>query len=316
MNDEEPLPGDEETPEEDDGKKDEIDLRLLMELNTRLARQIASDPKGAWGIFVKYVFTWKWGFVLILLGLLTWGAISITHYCDKNDLKEVVHTNEINIAEITKTNLAAIAGLSEKVVTLKEENSQMRQERDKYQMLLAPFQALALTTYTNGTVEQKLEKLGETILDVQNTIAFEKPNLLVEVNGEKLTPLTVHFEGQMTNYIGSPINAAVILIPKSREVSFKVTNVSGAPAERLTILLSAQIEATNMISVGWNYMSFNKDIHQWSIVADNSVAEKVPFFANTLQISTNFSGAAFFGNITVYANRAKTVAYPAVFLLE
>jgi hypothetical protein len=71
-----------------------------------------------------------------------------------------------------------INGGANKLESVKGELKDAKQERDKYQVMLAPFEAAALKLYTNVPASEGLQQLSDQILSAQS-------NLLISLESQR-----------------------------------------------------------------------------------------------------------------------------------
>jgi hypothetical protein len=130
---------------------------------------------------------------------------------------------------------------NKQIDTLAGQLKDAKQERDKNQLLLAPFQAMAIQVYTNVPIDKRLEYFTSQFLSF-------KTNLLTEIESERPS-----FQLYNDNILIT--NGAVISIKKDRTVKLNVRNASKITAEQLKILVIAPagIATTNFIGGAfWN----------------------------------------------------------------
>ena len=119
----------------------------------------------------------RWVFYCALASVLSILLCVGVHYRDRSvSNSEILATNVFFSEAIGKLHDECTA-LSQKLADAQHSEDVMRQERDKYQVMLAPFEAMALTRFTNGSIDQRLDLLAQSISFVTNALAFAVPNL-------------------------------------------------------------------------------------------------------------------------------------------
>jgi hypothetical protein len=100
-----------------------------------------------------------WFAFVVFIGVAVW----ITHSRTEGDIDE-------KLSGITNYFSGQISGLNNQLSDLKGQLKDARQDRDKYQMMLAPFEAMAIAKYTNAPMDQRLDLLGNEMTAMESAI--------------------------------------------------------------------------------------------------------------------------------------------------
>jgi len=106
--------------------------------------------------------------------------------------------------------------------TTKGELKDAKGDRDKYQLMLAPFQAMAIQVYTNVPLDKRLDYFTSQFLTF-------KTNLLTDIEAEK-----PFFDFFINNRLVT--NGSVISVKESRQLEINIRNSSEISAENLNSL--------------------------------------------------------------------------------
>lgn len=195
-----------------------------------------------------------------------------------------------------------------KLESVKGELKDAKQDRDKYQIMLAPFQAMAIKIYTNVPIEERMEfftvQMSQSQSNILNALESEKPSFELSINDEIVT------------------NGSKIYLKQPRVVRLTVANVSSVTAEQLQIDLEtpSEIDKTN-ISAGFSWKEEplstvkNKDNsimpsgYHWMAKSDFAIAPRHGFALSDLEISTNIPYSGMDVRFDVYAARSKLQTY-------
>jgi hypothetical protein len=222
--------------------------------------------------FIKEGKAVKSGWVAVIVIICI--AVFFTHHFTVNGI-------DVEISNLTNS-------FNGQISELKGQLADAKQDRDKYQMMLAPFQAMAIAKYTNAPMDQRLDLLANEMSVITNVLAglklaglkFEKPSFIFFLNGKQVT------------------NDSIITLPKDRKIIFTIVNKGNITAENLTADFSAPTDATNVDSPGWSEqnsivnsktMQKIEEFSHWTVVSDHSVAPPNGFTTPPLILSKNLS---------------------------
>ncbi len=226
-----------------------------------------------------------WLAVAVIVGI----AVIITHSRTEGDID------------------AKLSGLTNyfngEISNFKGQLADAKQDRDKYQMMLAPFEAMAIVKYTNAPMEQRLTLLSEMLVSIE-------PELNLEVEGIMLTNITFQ--------LGSPIMPNItIMIGTNRDIPFKVGNVSESTAEHLTIDFVANIDPTNISADQWTLEPKNSDgENHWHLVATDTYGKDETWHTQTIHLKPSWRQNFLLGQIRTHAGRSKTKEYVVLFTFQ
>jgi hypothetical protein len=207
-----------------------------------------------------------------------WGGC---HYSERNiDAKLSGITNYFS-GELDKKE----ADISE----LRGELSDAKADRDKNQLMLAPFQAMAIAKYTNAPMDQRLDLLAQGMAAITNALG----NLHSDIPS---------FELRVNDSTNSIMSGSVLALSEAREIKLWVGNIGNATAENLTIAITAPISSANLNFSGWrpqagivelNTMKTLDWLGEWRTVSDQSVAIGDAFEAPPLILSKRLTSPSF-----------------------
>lgn len=229
-------------------------------------------------------------FCLLTIGLAALGSY-LVHRADKSSFdSKVTSTNAFYAGELAKKE-SDISNLEGQLFDAKS-------ERDKNQMLLAPFQAAALKIYTNEPLEQRLDllvgKLGEMSILANIELWINDNTNLIQ------TEAILHSRVAVSNYI--TLN--------DRKIHFKIFNYSKYPARNCYVAILAYIDPTNVVANGWEQEIQNLEgQHSWHCNANLSVPQFADWAASNIEISTNFADRVFIAQIDIGADNAENKTY-------
>ena len=186
--------------------------------------------------------------------------------------------------------------LSDKLANLNDEYSDLngkyldaKQERDKYQQLLAPFEAAALKLNTNAPSNEQLELFASQLTTIStnllNALSLDKPHFKLMLNGRFIT------------------NNSTVDMRDTRQLKIVVKNDSLITAHNLTVYFMAPtgIDATNIIVDNqWVKEPPGREIindelggktiyNEWSWFCQNEVGGGVSWYLNTIEFATNIN---------------------------
>jgi hypothetical protein len=236
-----------------------------------------------WNFFIQEGKAVKhgWVAVAIIAGISIW----ITHSCTKS-------------------------GTDDKISNLKGQLTDAKQERDKYQMMLAPFEAYAIAKYTNAPLDQRLELYGQTLSAITNALASDKPVLHLEINGTKIG-------GYESPKPGVRIPSSPILLNTNRQIAMHIFNDSETTAEHISVDFIADIAPTNVLADQWILEPRNANgWNHWHLVATDSYGSFQVWFPQTIEISQNFKQKYLVAQFIIHADRSKSRVYSINCILQ
>ena len=248
-----------------------------------------------WNFFVREGQAVKngWLAVLIMVGI----SVFVTRDCSREKMDE-------KIAEAKKEYENKSSELSGELIDAKR-------DRDKFQMMLAPFEAYALAKYTNAPLDDRLALLGATMNLITNELAIDRPVLHVEINGQKL-------KGSESPKIGQHLDANIIPLGEDRHIAIKVFCDSEVSAQNATIKFYAQDDSSKILVSQWKLALGQPipDWNTWNLMCDQSIIGGGGWDTETILVSTNLTEPQFSGHIKIFADRSKTWAYGILFVFQ
>jgi hypothetical protein len=234
-----------------------------------------------WNFFVREGKVVKngWVAIIIIVGISVW----ITHLITKGSTDDVISN-------------------------LKGQLADAKQDRDKYQVMLAPFEAMALAKYTNAPLDQRLDLLTHEMDIVNNALSSmgnEKPNLGIIANEQTIeSNATIHITKRA-----------------SRTVQFLIINIGHGTASSLAFIFMTPLDRTNiLVGNGWFYGGHgfvdNKTWNHWDVTGTRSIPSGGFTLTPCLTISSNYSEATFPAAVSVYADNAIMKTYPVIFKFD
>ena len=189
----------------------------------------------------------------------------------------------------------------------KGELKDAKQDRDKYQLMLAPFQAMAIQVYTNIPIDKRLDYLAAQFSSVSSnltaTLESQNPSFQLYCNDKLIT------------------NGSVISLKNNRTVGLTVRNTSPVTAEHVAMQFMAPsgLAVSNLIgNPFWQPINaaavdnVNMEIHKSDLVSDWEwkANDSIPGYGlkevNSFDISTNMNWPVIGGAVfKVYADRSK-----------
>ena len=179
---------------------------------------------------------------------------------------------------------------NKQIDTLAGQLKDAKQERDKNQLLLAPFQAMAIQVYTNVPIDKRLEYLTAQVGSISS-------NLLTTIESERPSFDLYFYDKLITN--GSTIS-----LKENRTVSLTVRNASSITAEQLTVLFLTPngIATTNLIGgdfwkpfdvksldISNTTIVRNQKFNSWQWISQDPVQGIGLKSVNTFSITTNMT---------------------------
>jgi hypothetical protein len=193
------------------------------------------------------------------------------------------------------------------VSDLKGQLSDAKQDRDKYQMMLAPFEAFAMAKYTNAPIDQRFDLFAANfsaglavITNALNNIESGRPTFELLIDGFSIA------------------NNQTVPLKESREFKIGAGNKGEITAKNVTIDFSAPIDATNLVfSTDWHpepsvKQADGKEWNHWLAVSMLSGGKGDAFIAAPLTISTNFTAPFLPLKIKIHSDESKTQIYDII----
>lgn len=258
----------------------------------------------------------RWVFYSILAFALSALAGYFVHRTEKTSFNSAISaTNDFYKDELGKAH-DANTSLTQKVSDAEHREDMMRQERDKCQMILAPFEAFAIAKYTNAPIDQRLDLLSQTMISIANALDYEKPKLSLQINGITLTNISISSR-QDTNLISPNIT---ILLDTNRNITFEISNDAEITAEGVSIDFMADLAPTNVASGNWTLEpkgeALNNRMNHWHLVATDSIGQLAYWTPQTIQILPSYSKPILVGIFTLRANHSKNLLYMVLFTFQ
>ena len=237
-----------------------------------------------WKFFVREGKAVKhgWVAVAVIVGITVWFTYSRTE--SEIDAKISELTNDFN----------------SQISDLKGQLTEAKQDRDKYQLMLAPFEAMAIAKYTNAPLDQRLDLLTAAMTTITNVLS--------DIESSRPTFDLLIYDSPITN-------GQVIVLKKSRELKIGAGNKGEMTAKHVTIDFSTPIAASNVIfNSDWQPEPVVKsvngtDYNHWVATATLSAGKHDAFLAAQITISTNFTEPSFPISIRIHSDESKTQFY-------
>ena len=280
----------------------------------------AFDYAGA--VRINYQFFWKpWAIILVLLIFMGISGLRIAQQRTEsasilsgtNNFYQdaMIQTNSF-YANAIKDLIVATNSLSRNLDEKRGELAQAIQERDKYQLLLSPFEAMAIAKYTNAPVDQRLDLLITAMTaftNVLNRMESEKPNFALRINGTTLK--------EVDNTPGAVVDSTPILIKKSDLVTIEVENTSKTTAQHVTIDFYAPINQTNFTTEGWNpEPGDGQGRNHWTITSQYPLPQHGIFQANPFKVLPGYNQQLLGAHIYVCADNSISHEFAALLLFS
>jgi hypothetical protein len=237
-----------------------------------------------------------WLAFAVIVGITIW----LTHSWTNRDVDSKISTATNYIS-------GELAKKETKISTLKGELSDAKQDRDKYQLLLAPFEAMAISKYTNAPLDQRLELYSQTLSAITNKLESDRPIIHLEINGQKIV-------GYDSPRVGMTWPAPPFLLNKNRQIAMRIFNDSDVSAEHINISFTAVTDTTNILADQWILEPINNGANHWHIVAIDSVDTMATWFPQTVTVSQAFNQPNLEAQIVIHADRSRTRLYPVTFI--
>jgi hypothetical protein len=250
---------------------------------------------------IQGAFLHPWEFIVSCLwALLSWNTLLILILCVfAYKTGEWITANENS--KLTEANHT----LEKNLTSLDGQLKEVKQDRDKYQMMLAPFQAMAVKLYTNTPVEDRLNLFSSQMFNISSNLSFEmereRPKFIIYVNDKLIT------------------NNSTISLEDTRELFITVKNLSPISASGLSVDFSIPvgISATNLLfGADWhqeppttdtidNVITTNIIFYHWEWMAARVVAPYGGFQVSSIKFLTNTTYIATCAIIEVYAEHSE-----------
>jgi hypothetical protein len=174
-----------------------------------------------------------------------------------------------------------------KLDEVKGELKEAKQDRDKYELELSPFQAMAIKIYTNTPIEQRLplliEQMNTTVSNLLSSIETEKPSFELYINNELIT------------------NFATVSLKQDRHLNIVIRNISKVTADKASVAIVTPfaIGESNVISdFSWKFSPYfdkqnayeigtNALGNNWIWVSDSTMPGNSMKNVNPFEIETN-----------------------------
>ena len=234
-----------------------------------------------WNFFIREGKAVKngWVAVLIIVGIAVWG----TRSCTSDSFKD-------------------------NILDLKGQLFDAKQDRDKFQIMLAPFQAAALKIYTNEPVDKRLDFLAQEINESSSLacifFAINNETNLVEDH----TPPGSVFQ----------INTTNIFIINEREIKTELINMGRFPAVNafVEIFVPNFISITNLNLPGWLPQLPSGQFNVWRYNLDSSIPQYFCWNISTIELSSSLENAVFPIHFEVGANNSPIKNYFVLFTVK
>ena len=209
---------------------------------------------------------------------------------------------------------AKISGLENsfksQISEIKGQLDDAKQDRDKYQLLLAPFQAMAIAKYTNAPLEQRLELYSQTLSAVTNELESDRPIIHLEINGQKFT-------SYVSPKLGTAIQLTPLILNTNRQIALQIYNDSETTAEHATVDFMADTDPTNIVADQWTLEPKSSGgMNHWRSVSDESIGSIGNWDFQTITISQNYNQPSLVAQIFIHADRSKTSEYAIGFIIQ
>jgi hypothetical protein len=247
-----------------------------------------------WNYFVREGKAVKngWVSVAIIVGV----AVFLTRSCALSGVDE-------RFSDVTNS-------FSSDISNLKGQLADAMRDRDKYQTMLAPFEAMAIAKYTNAPMEQRLELLIaglNNITNVLNDMQSKEVILSLIINDQ-------------TNITGTSIrpervwHADNIFTVSNRYIGIVIVNHCEYPAAEPSVDFISTIDATNVaFPSGWQKVPKQPDGNNaWYIPSEGYLSSDTTLPEPAITISTNYHGY-FTALIKVNSGSGRSMYYRTAF---
>ena len=228
-----------------------------------------------------------WFAFVVLMGLSIW----ITHSRTESGI-------DAKLSGITNNFNGQISDLKGQLHDAKE-------ERDKFQLMLSPFEALAIAKYTNAPFDKRFDLLTEMLNSTLSTMTNELIGISSITNtltaSASKTPAFELYIDESTNPI-PPVTGMAVHVPQNRKIELLVRNTGQIKAKNVVIQFIAPMNASNVTYSGWTLGGSEIDSSTFQIIPEATSwfvdIGDVPagYFASTIPpliISTNMPPSNF-----------------------
>jgi hypothetical protein len=234
-----------------------------------------------------------WLAFAVIAGITFW----ITHSWTESgvDAKISTATNYLS-GELSK--------MGTEISNLKGQLTDAKQDRDKYQMMLAPFEAMAIAKYTNAPLDERLDLLANGMMVITNAMrGFAKQAVLELCVNDRTNLISKEWEDKL-------IEVNNFLIVTNRQIRINLLNLSKFTATHAFVDFVAPIDPTNVIVDGWHQgEAISTGWNHWRYDVDHSIPSKNGWRISTILILTNFTTDSFFARFDAGADNAETKSY-------
>ena len=274
---------------------------------------------------INHQFFWKpWlmifllVFVIMFLGLRIGGQRkeNARQLQETNDFYADITRNLSNRIDLINSDYTTKAGqLHDTISGLNSQLTDAKQERDKYQLMLAPFQAAALKIFTNAPLDQRLDLLADEMGIITNALGvmggFAKQAILeLRANGQTNLSYSYADLGQV-NEVTNHITMSNVW-----QIQISILNRSKFPALHGFVDLFAVSDPTNVVATGWQPEPFAYGRAYWRYDANLSIPKNGEWYVATIIISTNLSQSVLHTQIDFSADNAETKSCFIEFLFK
>jgi hypothetical protein len=249
-----------------------------------------------WKFFVREGKAVKHGWVAVAVIVVI--TVYFTHRWTEGDV-------DAKISAATNYFGGVLAKKESEISELKGELADAKQDRDKYQLMIAPFEAMAIAKYTNAPLDQRLDLLTAAMTAITNVLSG--------IESSRPTFALLIYDLPTTN-------GQVIILEKSRELNIGAGNKGDVTAKNVTIDFLTPIAASNIIFYSdWhpepvaehpNGIAYN----HWIATSELSEGKHDAFIAARITISTNFTEPSFPVSIRIHSDESKTQDYDLTIL--
>jgi hypothetical protein len=181
---------------------------------------------------------------------------------------------------------------------LRGQLSDAKQDRDKYQLMLAPFQAAALKIYTNEPLNQRLDFLAKEMDGISKQAIIE-----LRINDSTNLVITELPPGAVFTCSNS-------ITLNDRKIRVGLLNESKYPAINSFVNFLGPFDPSNLTIVGWSLEpQSDAGINHWRYCADHSIPKNYTWLASTIEISTNIKSGYFVSRFDIGADNAEIKSY-------
>ena len=187
---------------------------------------------------------------------------------------------------------------------IKGQLTDAKQERDKYQLMLAPFEAMAIAKYTNAPLDQRLDLLAGEVADITNAMSVFAKHAILELQINGSTNLILNEPEIGNNEVRNSI------IVTNRQLRIRILNRSKYSSINSFIYFMSLLDATNIIIDGWQREpQTTGGFNSWKHSPDNSIPRNFAWDISTILISTNFIGDSFSAEFEIGSDNSESKIY-------